>query len=165
MRSLRSGTGSFSESEGTLEATKKFLIGAVLAAALATAALAEPAGALKPPGFPHVQQLALTITGQANATLVSPSTGNIAVAAGVPVRVTVTNYTREFHTFTIPGLNVSALILPARGQKARTTTFTFSAYRSGTFAWHCAYGAKGVHGARHPMGGTVYAIIDPNVLP
>jgi heme/copper-type cytochrome/quinol oxidase subunit 2 len=148
-----------------MEATKKFLIGAALAAALAAAVLAEPAGALKPSGLPHVQQLAITITGQASDERVSPSMGNIAVAAGVQVRITVTNYTREYHTFTIPGLNVSALILPARGQKARKTTFTFTAHRPGTFAWHCAYCAKGVHGVRHPMGGAVYAIIDPMVLP
>jgi heme/copper-type cytochrome/quinol oxidase subunit 2 len=152
-----------------MQTTRKLLIGVALAAALAAvvtaAALAAPAGTLKPSKLPHVQRLAITITGRASDTRVSPAMGNLAVAAGVPVQITVTNYTRESHTFTIPGLNVSALILPAHGQQARKTTFTFTAYRSGTFAWHCAFCAKDVHGRRHPMGGTVYAIVDAMVLP
>ena len=143
----------------------KLLIGGALTAALVATILVEPAGALQPSRLPHVQQVAITITGRGSDEQVSPAMGNIAVAAGVPVRVTVTNSTPEYHTFTIPGLNVSALIPPARGDKLGKATFTFTAYRSGTFKWHCAFCLKGVHGVRHDMRGTVYAIIDPMVLP
>ena len=165
MRSLWPDTGSLSEGEDTMQTTRKLFIAVALSAALVTAVLAEPAGALKPSRLPHIQRLTITITGRAGDERVSPSMGNIAVAAGVPVRVTVTNSTPEYHTFTIPGLGVSALIPPARGHTLGKTTFTFTAYRSGTFKWHCAFCVKGVHGVRHDMRGTVYAIIDPMVLP
>jgi heme/copper-type cytochrome/quinol oxidase subunit 2 len=140
------------------------MIAAVLTAsalATSTASAGVPMGV----GLPHAQQVALTIVGSAMNEQLSPSLGNIAIAAGLPVRVTVTNYTREYHTFTISGLNVSALILPARGQTPRTTTFTFTASRVGVFRWYCVFCAEGKHGKPHTMGGTVYVIINPSVLP
>lgn len=143
-------------------------LSAALAALLAASALATPAGsagARKAAGRPHVQHVQLTIVGTATDEQVSPSMGNLAIAAGVPVRVTVTNFTDEYHTFTIPGLHVSALIRPAQGQTPTKTTFTFTASKTGKYAWHCVFCASGAHGHPHSMGGTVYAIIDPSALP
>jgi heme/copper-type cytochrome/quinol oxidase subunit 2 len=140
----------------------------VTAVAFAVSASAAPASPAKAGGStttPHVQKESLTITGATTNEGVSPSSGNLAIAPGVPVRVTVTNYTREYHTITIPGLHVSALIFPARGNAARKTTFTFTANEYGTFAWYCGFCTSGAHGHRHMMGGTVYAIINPSVLP
>ena len=141
---------------------------AVLAAAFAVSALATPASptsASRTATKPHVQKQALTISGAKSHERASPSSGNLAIAPGLPVRITVTNYTREYHTFTVPGLHVSALILPARGRTPRKTTFTFTAHEYGSFAWYCALCTGGAHGHRHMMGGTIYAIINPSVLP
>ena len=103
----------------------------------------------------HVQQVSLTIVNDR----VVPATGGIAIAPGVPVRVTVWNHTREYHTITIPGLHVSALILPAHGGSARKTTFTFTAHRYGVFGWYCTFCRQGLHGHHHAMTGKIYAII------
>jgi heme/copper-type cytochrome/quinol oxidase subunit 2 len=142
----------------------RILTGAVLAAALAAllgVTTTAPAGTS---GLPQIQRVTFTIIGTGTHQRVLPSSGNIAIAAGVPVQVTVVNYSSEYHTFTIPGLHVSALILPAHGQTPAKTRFTFTAQRSGTFKWHCTFCANGAHGRAHEMGGTVYAIIDPAAL-
>lgn len=115
----------------------------------------------------HVQRLTLTIVSSgrgSGAERVFPSEGNLAVAPGVPVQVTVTNFTREFHTFSVPGLHVSALVFPARGGTPSKTTLTFTAWETGSFRWYCAFCAHDGSGHRHAMGGTIYAIIDPSVL-
>jgi heme/copper-type cytochrome/quinol oxidase subunit 2 len=139
-------------------------VSAVVLSASASATLASPTG-LGTTTRPHVQMEALTITGAMINEGLTPSSGNLAIAPGVPVRLTITNYTREYHTFTIPGLHVSALIFPARGKVARKTTFTFTAHQYGSFAWYCGFCTSGAHGHRHMMGGIVYAIIDPSILP
>jgi heme/copper-type cytochrome/quinol oxidase subunit 2 len=141
-----------------------------LATGIAVAVASVSAVAASPPRqsagmTPHVESLSLTISGSHMQQRVSPSSGNIAVAPGVTVRMTITNYTHEYHTFTIPGLHVSALIFPAHGATPRKTTFTFTANQMGTFAWHCAFCQGGFHGHQHPMGGDVFAIIDPSVMP
>jgi plastocyanin len=140
-------------------------VAAVAFTASALATPASPTSVSRTQTWPHVQKEALTITGAKTHERASPSQGNLAIAPGVPVRVTVTNYTREYHTITIPGLHVSALIFPAHGTTPRTTTFTFTASEYGTFAWYCAYCTSAAHGQRHMMGGTIYAIINPSVLP
>lgn len=132
-------------------------VGSIVALALVAAV---PAGAAAPSRTPHVQKVAITIRGGDRVT--EP---NVALAPGVPVRITVTNYTHEFHTFTIPGLGLSKLILPARGHAPRTTTFSFTTYRWGSFAWNCVLCPSGEHGRAHGMGGTIYLIVDPSVAP
>lgn len=110
--------------------------------------------------FPQVQNVSLTL--RAGDRVSAP---NFALAPDVPVRLTVVNFTHEFHTFTIAGLNVSALILPARGQTPKTTIVTFTPRATGALRWHCAICPSGAHGKRHAMGGEVYLIIDPSALP
>lgn len=127
--------------------------------ALALIAATSVAGAA-PGGNPHVQKVGITIRTGDRVT-----EANIALAPGLPVRVTVTNYTHEFHTFTAPGLGLSELILPARGQTAKETTFSFTAHGWGSFAWHCFICPTRMHGTPHTMGGTIYLIIDPSALP
>jgi plastocyanin len=149
-----------------MKGTRMLLTGAVLAVFTAWFAVSAPAMSSRGAGAPaaHVQQLQLTIVGGGSTEVVGPSLGNIAIAAGVPVRMTVTNYGREYHTFTIPGLGVSALILPARGNTPTKTTFTFTASKQGIFKWYCAFCAMGMHEKPHSMGGTVYAVINPAAL-
>jgi heme/copper-type cytochrome/quinol oxidase subunit 2 len=144
----------------------KLLTAAALAVGVAALLAASALAATSPSArLPHVQHVTLAITGSGMEEHVAPALGNIAIAAGVPVRVTVTNYTHEFHTFTILGLGVSALIHPATGTGPSTTTFTFTASRTGVFKWHCAFCASGTHGMPHDMGGTVYVVINPSALP
>lgn len=130
-------------------------VGSSLAVALGAAA---PVAAVR--GRPHVQRVGITIRAGDRV-----AESNFALAPGVPVRITVTNYTQEFHTFTVPGLGLSELILPAHGNVARRTTFTFTARRWGSFAWRCVICPSGAHGRPHSMGGTVYLLIDPSALP
>lgn len=106
-----------------------------------------------------VQRVAFTIL--RGDRIVEP---NIALAPGVPVELTVTNETHQFHTFTVRGLGVRQLILPARGRIATRTTFTFTPDRSGSFAWHCVICPTGLHGRPHTMGGSLYLIVNPSVF-
>lgn len=146
---------------------KRAGLATALAASLAGLAFAtSPSLASGPSAKWHMQELAITIMspqGRGAEHLSQPS--NFAIAPGVPVQVTVTNFTREFHTFTIPELHVSRLIPPARGQTPRKTTFTFTTYEGDQFAWFCAICQSDGHGHSHPMGGTIRAIINPSVLP
>ncbi len=114
----------------------------------------------------YVQKLTLSIVPGPgpNHQRVLESQGNIAVASGIPVQLTVTNYTSEFHTFTIPALHVSALIYPARGKTARKSTFHFTAWAPGRYRWFCGLCRHGDKNHRETMGGTIYAIIDPTVF-
>ena len=131
-------------------------VGTILAAALA----ASPGSAMRPSTSPHVQQVNMTIL-RGDRVL----EGNIALAPGVPVRMTVTNFTRDSHTFTVPGLNLSEIILPAHENAPTRTTFTFTPKTWGSFAWHCAICPSGIHGKRHAMSGTLYVIVNPSALP
>ncbi len=154
-----------------MRVTKIVLAGAGLAAtavaALAFSLLAAPAssaGNAVPSYADHVQKLAFVIAGRGTGDERAFQSGNLAVAPGVVVQVTVLNYTREFHSFTVPGLDVSRLIFPARSDGPRRTTFTFTANAAGSFSWYCVFCQQGVHGHRHSMGGTVWAIVKPSIL-
>ena len=84
---------------------------------------------------------------------------HLAVAPGLPVQITFTNYTGKFHTFTAPGLGVSALIRPAHGNTPTQTTVTFTTHSYGTFSWACKLcpGANDQNGAA--MQGKIYSIV------
>lgn len=111
------------------------------------------------PGQPHPQRVELTITAGDHL-----DAGNIALAPGVPVRMTVINLTDEFHTFTVSALGISKLILPASGTTPRRTTFTFTPRKPGWFVWHCLICPSGMHGRPHDMSGRLYLIISPTAL-
>jgi hypothetical protein len=81
-----------------------------------------------------------------------------AVEPGLPVRITFTNYTRQMHTFTVPGLGVSAVIDAARGRAPARTVVTFTPHSYGAFAWSCLL-CPDDGSSRGSMRGTVYAII------
>lgn len=106
----------------------------------------------------QTQQVSLTILpvspprGTVDARVVEP---NFAVAPGVPVTVTATNYTTEVHTFTITGLGVNFAILPGAKGAPVKTSFTFTPSKRGVFAWHC-------HHCPGHMTGTIYAIVNPS---
>jgi hypothetical protein len=78
---------------------------------------------------------------------------NFAVQPGVPVKITVVNYTRRPHTLTVPGLDSSFLIRAGRSGAPVKTSFSFTADKYGVFRWHCALPCGG------DMSGYVYAII------
>lgn len=144
---------------------RTLLVGAApavgLAAAVAVvAALALGAGQARATAArADVQKVTITIRGTNGGDVKGPIAGTFAIRPTVAVRLTIVNYTHEFHTFTIPGLGVSAMIRPAAGHSPRTTTVTFTAARFGTFAWYCVLCERGVHGAHHAMRGKVFAVI------
>ena len=82
-----------------------------------------------------------------------------AVEPGLPVRIAFTNYTDKFHTFTAPGLGVSALIRPAHGSKPTTTVVMFTAHKHGAFGWACLLCPGKGAGSAEAMRGKIYAII------
>lgn len=81
-----------------------------------------------------------------------------AVPVGKTVHVTVVNYDAAWHTFTAPTLGLNVWIRPA-GAHPSTTSFSFTAPRTGYFGWLCnlpcdpyAMGAPGY------MKGEVHAV-------
>lgn len=135
----------------------------VVALAAIVAATAWPAGGAT---RAHVQRVTITIlpssASHTDAVAIPP---NVAIAPGVAVSVTLVNYTRDFHTFTIPGLHVSAMAVPATAKGPGKTTITFRALKWGTFAWYCVICQRGMHGPAHHMTGRIYVITDPRAVP
>ena len=78
---------------------------------------------------------------------------NFAVQPGVPVTITVVNYTQRPHTLTVPGLGSSFFIRAGKNSAPVKTSFSFTADKYGIFRWHCALPCGG------DMSGYVYAII------
>lgn len=128
--------------------------GFVLGALVAASAWAAPVTAQ------HPQTVQIVI--QANG-VAAPA--NVAVAPGVPVRVLITNYSASAHTFTIPGLHVSALVRPGARNAPVTTVVTFTPHLAGSFAWYCYMCGHGLHGRAHHMGGWIFAVVDPKLIP
>jgi hypothetical protein len=121
---------------------------------------ASAAAATGQRALPQAQNVSITI--RAGDRVMAP---NVALAPDVPVRLTVVNFTHDFHTFTIAGLDVSALVLPALGLTPQRTLVTFTPRATGALRWHCVICPSGAHGQRHAMSGEVYLIIDPSALP
>ena len=78
---------------------------------------------------------------------------NLAVRPYQPVRLTIVNPTRETHTFTVPALGISQIVLPALAGKPTRTVVTFTA-PYGPIDWHC-------EPCHEQMNGTIYAVITP----
>ena len=129
-------------------------------ASVALALTAASMGRAAPTPQDRAQQISITIG--AGDRITEP---NIAVAPEVPVRITVINLTRDFHTFTISQMHVSELVKPAHGTTPGITTFTVTLHHVGAVAWHCAICPSGMHGHVHSMSGKLYAIIDRSALP
>ena len=124
----------------------------------AVSAFAAPT--TRQPTFPQVQSVSIVI--QAGDRVLAP---NSRLPRASRFDFPVVNFTREFHTFTVAGLRVSALIRPAVGQAPRKTIVAFTPRAGGVYAWHCVICPSGAHGRRHAMSGEVYVIINPSVLP
>ena len=77
-------------------------------------------------------------------------TANFAVRPGVPVTITIRNYTREAHTFIAPALGLNVKIAPGSATAPTVTRFTLIA-PYGVFAWRCT-------DCPGDMQGKVYAI-------
>jgi plastocyanin len=136
------------------------------AGAIALAA-AVTANAWAQDGAPGLRASAMPPQGL--AIVIRPATGTghdehltlpaFAVEPGLPVRLTFTNYTSRFHTFTAPGLGVSALIRPAHGSAPTTTVVTFTAHKHGAFDWVCLLCPDQGSGSSEAMRGKIYAIV------
>ena len=135
---------------------------------MSSAATAAPSyqGAGTAPATRHVQEYAISITRSTHPALESRVDGpDFAIAPLSPVRITFTNDTADFHTFTIRALRVSALIPPARAGIPSTTSLAFTARTAcGVYSWTCVICKSGAHGPQHLMSGHVYAIINPLTL-
>ena len=83
---------------------------------------------------------------------------NFAIEPGVHVTVRFVNHTRLWHTFTVPGLRVGAMIAP-QDAAPRVTHVRFTAWRFGVFDWRCVLCESAAHPGVHQMRGKVYAII------
>lgn len=111
-----------------------------------TSKMAAKDGYLGPDGNGHdTFMLANLASAQASNPQVR---SNLDVNVGSRVTVTVTNYDEGPHTFTVPGLGVTATIKAATDPKKgipSTTTFTFTAKKSGKFRWYCALPCDAKH--------------------
>jgi heme/copper-type cytochrome/quinol oxidase subunit 2 len=133
---------------------------AALVAVLVPAAAAQHgSGGLRASAMPP-QHLAIVIrpgTGRGHDEHVTIP--NLAVESGLPVQITFTNFTHASHTFTAPGLRVSALIRPAHGRTPTKTVVTFTAHKYGVFDWTCLICPDTGTGSTEPMRGKIYSII------
>lgn len=143
-------------------------LAALAVASLCSSAVAAPSsqGTSGTRATRHVQEYAISIMPSANARLESTVVGpDFAIAPQSRVRITFTNSTANFHTFSIPGLGVSTVIPPAHGSLPSVTTFAFTARTGyGVLTWYCVICKSGAHGPQHTMSGHVYAIVDPRTL-
>jgi heme/copper-type cytochrome/quinol oxidase subunit 2 len=142
---------------------RRILLTSVGIAGLA-AALGSNAGAQSSPqglraSAMPAQNLSITINtaGAGHGEHVTVPT--FAIEPGLAVRVTFTNKTQQMHTFTIPGLGVSAVIAPARGAAPTRTVVTFTAHQHGVFGWECLLCPTHGAGAGEAMRGKIYAIM------
>ena len=137
------------------------MVGVVaLAAAVAPNASAQRGTHNLRPSVMPPQNLAIAIrsaNGMSHGEHVAPL--HFAVEPGLPVHVTFTNYTHSFHTFTAPGLGVTALIRPAHGSTPARTTVTFTAREYGVFSWACLLCPGDEVGNATAMRGKIYAIM------
>ena len=131
-----------------------------LAAAFApTVAAQNGADGLRASVMPP-QNLAIVIrpaNGSAHAEHVTVP--NLAVEPGLAVRITFTNYTHAFHTFTAKGLGVTALIRPAHGSTPTKTVVTFTPHPYGVFDWVCLICPDKSSGGNEVMRGKIYSIL------
>ncbi len=132
------------------------LLAALAALAVATSTVGASGAAATSRRASATVTLLIYAAQHGREAVVSP---NFAVEPGVPVTVRFVNYTREWHTFTVPGLNVGAMIAPRQGVAPRVTLVRFTASKFGVFDWYCVLCRAGVHRGVHQMGGKVYAII------
>ena len=130
-----------------------------LAAALSSNAGAQsgPQG-LRASAMP-AQNLAITINAAGTGHGEHVTVPTFAIEPGLPVRVTFTNRTQQMHTFTIPGLGVSAVIAAAHGATPTKTVVTFTAHQHGVFAWECLLCPTHGGEAGAAMKGKIYAIV------
>ena len=127
---------------------------AVLAAVAAVTTLGLAASA--PASLWRPQTVTMTITRYGEHAVPM----NIAVWPGELVVLNVRNYSHEFHTFTVPALGMSALILPAKGSGPRVTTVRFMAQKQHRpVSWLCVICPSGIHGQPHAMAGKVYSMV------
>jgi hypothetical protein len=124
---------------------------AVLAGVAALATLAPTASVRAGLPLPQYADMTVTRSGEHAVPM------NFAVRVGQPVVLNVYNYSRQYHTFTVPALGVSVLILPAIGSWPRVTTvrFTVPTLRA-ALSWRCAICPSGNHREPHAMGGRIY---------
>lgn len=141
---------------------------ALVVGLMTSTATAAPSyqGAGTAPATRHVQEYAISIGHSLHPALESRVEGpDFAIAPLSPVRITFTNDTADFRTFTIRGLGVTALIPPARPGIPSKTTLAFTARTAyGVYAWTCVSCKSGAHGPQHLMSGHIYAIINPRTL-
>ena len=131
-----------------------------LAIGLALAAPAVAASAASPHTGMLTQRLELSIVKAGPAgSGERVELRNFAIEPGLPVTITFTNHTGRFHTFTSPGLGLSAIVPPGTAHKAGKVTITFTAHAFGVFDWKCVLCPSPGHPDAMPMGGKIYAIV------
>jgi hypothetical protein len=74
-----------------------------------------------------------------------------------PVVLTIRNYARHAHTFSVPQLGIEQVVLPGSSSAPTTTVVRFTAPR-GAFTWFCRLPCKSL------MSGDVFAVEHPPKL-
>ena len=78
---------------------------------------------------------------------------NLVVRPGRIV-LTIINYARHAHTFSVRGLGIERVVLPGSPTQPSTTVVKFTAPH-GTFTWYCRLPCK------HAMSGEIYVSLNP----
>jgi hypothetical protein len=140
---------------GAHSALKGLLVATALAGALVLTALPARADG-RSAGYP----ITIDVRATARGDLASPF--NFAVQPGRVIEVRIHNYTRELHTFAIPGIGLNVAVLAGTPQAPRTMTVRFVVPRYGVYEWYCVTCRLGMH-MHNRMGGKLYAWISPDL--
>src|SRR5512133_190407 len=126
-----------------------FIAAAPVALTTAFVTLDNPSASGQAATAVPVQNATLTVLAQ-NDTM----RGQYIVLRPGPVVLTIINYARHAHTFTVPALGIEKVVLPGSPATPTTTTVRFTA-PAGVFSWLCRLPCA------HTMSGDMYVLQNP----
>ena len=136
-------------------ALKRGLLAVTLVLVVALAAL--PATAVsKTSGYPITIEIRQTATGDRAMPF------NFAIQPGREIVLRIRNYTRDMHTFVLPGIDLNVAVPKGNPQAPSTTEVRFVVRHYGVYRWFCWTCRYGLH-MHNRMSGKFYAWISPDL--
>lgn len=126
-----------------------FIAAATVALTTAFVTLGNPSVSGQAPAAVPVQKATLEVLARNDSMR-----GQYIVLRPGPVVLTIINYARHAHTFSVSALGIEKVVLPGSPAAPTTTTVRFTA-PAGVYAWLCRLPC------RHAMSGEVYVLQNP----
>ena len=126
-----------------------FMAAATVALTTAFITLGNPSASRQAATAVPVQTATLTVLAQNDAML-----GQYIVLRPGPVVLTIINYARHAHMFSVPELGIEKVVLPGLPTAPITTRVRFTP-PAGVFGWFCRFPCA------HAMSGDIYVLQNP----